>query len=57
MKQDGKKTRPEHKKEYLVQVTIVEARNLKGNVGTGSCDPFVRITVSGQAPQVTTTKR
>lgn len=46
-KVEGKKSKPQTRNEYLVQVTIVEARNLKGSEGTGSCDPFVRITVSG----------
>jgi len=42
-----KKNKPQMRNEYLVQVTIVEARTLKGSEGTGTCDPFIRITVSG----------
>lgn len=41
------------RKEYLCQVTIVEARNLKINNATGLADPFVRITVANQSPQIT----
>jgi hypothetical protein len=31
-------------------VTIIEARNLKGKDGSGTCDPFVKITVGNLPP-------
>ena len=39
------------RKEYLVQVTIIEGRQLKGVQTT--CNPFVKITVANLPPQVT----
>jgi Ca2+-dependent lipid-binding protein len=41
------------RKEYLCQVTVIEARNLKINNSTGMADPFVRITVANLPPQIT----
>lgn len=41
------------RKEYLCQVTVIEARNLKCNTSSGVADPFVRITVANQSPQIT----
>jgi hypothetical protein len=46
-----------HKKEYLVQVTVMEARHLKGKDASGTSDPFVKITVGNLPPQVTTTAK
>jgi C2 domain len=43
------------KKEYLCQVTIVEGRELASTDGTGSCDPFVKVTCGNAASQATTT--
>jgi hypothetical protein len=40
------------KKEYLVQVTIIEGRNMR--VKESNVDPFVKISVANQNPQVTT---
>ena len=31
------------KKEYLVGVTIIEGRNLRGKDSSGTSDPFVKI--------------
>ena len=45
------------KKEYLVQVTIVEARNLVGKDTNGTSDPYVKITVANLPAQVTTTAK
>ena len=46
------------KQEYLVQVTIVEARNLVGkDEGSGTSDPYVKITVGNLPPQVSTTAK
>lgn len=45
--------RQTEKKEYIVQVTIGEARNLKAVDSSGLCDPFIRITVANLPPQVT----
>lgn len=45
------------KTEYLVQVTVVEARNLRGKDASGTSDPYVKITVANLAPQVTTTAK
>ena len=47
--------RSHYPSEYLVQVTIMEARELKGKDESGTSDPFVRITVGNLPPQVTTT--
>lgn len=44
------------KKEYLVGVTIVEGRNLKGKDAAGTSDPFVKISCANLAPQVTMKK-
>ncbi len=44
------------KKEYLCQVTIVEARSLSAKDASGTSDPFVKITVANLPTQVTTTK-
>jgi Ca2+-dependent lipid-binding protein len=41
------------KKEYLCQVTIIEARNLKSKNKSGLCNPFVKITVADKPSQVT----
>lgn len=43
------------KKEYLVGVTILEARDIKGLDGGGTSDPFVRITCGNLDAQVTRT--
>ena len=40
------------KKEYLVQVDIIEGRHFR-STGT-TCDPFVKIIVANLPPQVTT---
>ncbi len=32
------------KKEYLVGVTVIEARNLRGKDSAGTSDPYVKIT-------------
>ena len=40
------------KKEYLVQINIIEGRNLRGESNT--VDPFVKISVGNLYPQVTT---
>lgn len=45
------------KTEYLVQVTVIEARNLQGKDASGTSDPYVKITVANLAPQVTTTAK
>lgn len=44
------------KREYVVGVTIIEARNLAGRESTGAADPFVKITCANQYPQVTGNK-
>lgn len=41
------------KKDYLCQVTIIEARNLKIVSSTGTADLFVRITCANLPPQIT----
>jgi hypothetical protein len=41
------------RKEYLVQVTVIEARYLKGLDSGGTSDPYVKITCGNLAPQVT----
>jgi len=41
------------RKEYLVQVTVIEARYLKGLDSGGTSDPYVKITCGSLAPQVT----
>ena len=44
------------RKEYLVQVTVIEGRHLK-NLGTkGTSDPYVKITCGNLSPQVTIQK-
>ncbi len=45
--------RDEEKKEYLVQVTIVEARHLKGKNDEGLSNPFVKIQCIDLVPQAT----
>ena len=42
--------------DYLVQVTIIEVRDLKGLDSGGTSDPFIKITVANLNPQVTETK-
>ena len=44
-----------YREEYLVQVTVMEARQLKGKDSSGTSDPFVKITVGNLPSQVTTT--
>lgn len=44
-----------YREEYLVQVTIMEARQLKGKDSSGTSDPFVKISVGNLPQQVTTT--
>ena len=46
----------EIKKEYLVQVTVVEGRYLKGKDASGTSDPYVKIRCGNTEPQITTTK-
>lgn len=41
------------KKEYLCQVTIIEARNLKTTNLSGFCNPYVAITVADKPRQIT----
>ena len=50
-----KEKKHHYREEYLVQVTIMEARQLKGKDASGTSDPFVKITVGNLSPQVTTT--
>jgi len=38
------------KKEYLVGVTVIEARNLSGKDSAGTSDPFVKITCANMPP-------
>jgi hypothetical protein len=38
------------KNEYLVQIALVEARDLAAKDASGSSDPFVRITVGNLPP-------
>jgi hypothetical protein len=45
------------KKEYLVQVTVVEARNLISVDPSGTSNPFCRVTVANENPQITTIAR
>jgi hypothetical protein len=45
------------KKEYLCQVTVIEARNLISKDPSGTCDPFCRITVANEIPQISTIAR
>lgn len=40
----------EEKKEYLVQVHIIEARGLAAVDTTGASDPFIKITVGNKEP-------
>lgn len=42
-----------HRKEYLCQVTVIEARHLTPPDPAGSCDPFVRITCGNLPSQAT----
>ena len=44
------------KKEYLVGVKVIEARNLRGLDYGGTSDPFVKLRCAGSDPQVTLTK-
>lgn len=44
------------KREYLVGVTIIEARNLRGLDSGGTSDPFVKILCAGLPPQVSMKK-
>lgn len=44
------------KKDYLVGVTIIEARNLRGLDKAGTSDPYVKITCANAPPQVTQKK-
>lgn len=41
------------KTEYLVQVQIIEARQIKGKDASGTSDAYVKITVADQPPQIT----
>ena len=41
------------KKEYLVGVTIIESRSLKGLDSAGTSDPFVKIRCANKPVQVT----
>lgn len=43
------------KQEYQVQVTVGEARNLRGKDSSGTSDPYVKVTVANLPAQVTTT--
>ena len=36
------------RKEYLVGMTIIEARNIQGLDGGGTSDPFVKVRCAGQ---------
>lgn len=38
------------KNEYLVQISIIEARDLAAKDSAGSSDPFVRISVGNLPP-------
>ena len=38
------------KKEYLLGITIIEGRNLKGKDYGGTSDPFVKLTCANLAP-------
>lgn len=42
------------RKEYLCQVTIIEARDLVGLDSSGSCDPFIKVTCGNAGSQATT---
>jgi hypothetical protein len=42
------------KKEYLCQVTVIEARELSRSDMATACDPFVRVTCGDLEPQATT---
>lgn len=44
------------KKEYLVGVTIIEARTLQGKDKAGTSDPFVKISCANMPSQVTQKK-
>ncbi|CAD8189110.1 unnamed protein product [Paramecium pentaurelia] len=51
------KNKQQQRQEYLVQVQVIEVRDLKGGDKTGACDPFVKISVGNLPPQVTTTRK
>ena len=42
------------KKEYLCQVTIIEARDLAATDPNGSCDPFIKVRCGNSGVQATT---
>lgn len=44
------------KNEYLVQIAVIEARDLVAKDSSGSSDPFVKITVGNLPTQVSTAK-
>eukprot|EP01022_Parablepharisma_sp_SALTPOND_P029649 TRINITY_DN742_c1_g1_i1.p2 TRINITY_DN742_c1_g1~~TRINITY_DN742_c1_g1_i1.p2 ORF type:complete len:1121 (-),score=124.91 TRINITY_DN742_c1_g1_i1:15245-18607(-) len=44
------------RKEYLVQVTVIEGRYLKGLDSGGTSDPYIKITCGNLEPQVTVPK-
>ena len=41
------------KTEYLVQIQVVEARQIRGKDASGTSDAFVKINVADQPPQIT----
>jgi hypothetical protein len=41
------------KREYLVGVSVIEARKLVGKDAGGTSDPYVKITCANKDPQVT----
>ena len=41
------------KTEYLVQVQVIEARQIKGKDASGTSDVYVKISVADQQPQIT----
>ena len=45
------------KQEYLAQVTIMEATEIKGKDSSGTSDVFVKITIANLPSQVTTTAK
>ena len=44
-------------KEYLVGVTIIEGRNIKGKDSAGTSDPFVKILCANMPAQVSRVKK
>lgn len=44
------------KKEYLVGVTIIEGRNIKGKDSSGTSDLYVKLNCANLPPQVTKKK-